>query len=68
YGESNLDLAKGESNPTLVKKNSSWVGQAKYALTPWVNLIGEYTATKAEAHGGNKADSDAVALGAIMLF
>jgi predicted porin len=68
YGESRLDLANGEVNPTLVKKNSSWIGQVKYGLTPWVNLIGEYTSTRAKAHGGNEADSDAVALGAIMLF
>lgn len=68
YGESRLDLAEGEVNPTLVKKNSSWIGQVKYGLTPWVNLIGEYTATSAQAHGGNKADSDALAVGAILLF
>lgn len=68
YGESNLDLANGESNPSLVKKNSSWVGQVKYGLTDWVNLIGEFTATEAKAHGGAKADSNAIALGAIMLF
>lgn len=68
YGESNLDLANGEVNPALVKKNSSWIGQAKYALTPWVSLVGEYTATKSEAHGGGKASSDAIALGAILMF
>lgn len=68
YGQSRLDLASGEINPTLVETNSSWIGQVKYGLTPWVNLIGEYTATQSKAHGGNKANSNALALGAIMLF
>lgn len=68
YGESRLDLAPGEVNPSLVKKNSSWIGQVKYGLTPWVNLIGEYTSTTSKAHGGAKADSDALAVGAILMF
>lgn len=68
YGESNLDLASGEVNPTLVKKNSSWAFQTKYALTDWVSLVGEYTNTTSKAHGGNEANSDAIALGAILFF
>ncbi len=68
YGESNLDLASGEVNPTLVKQNSSWAFQTKYALTDWVSLVGEYTSTTSKAHGGNEASSDAIALGAILFF
>ncbi len=68
YGESHLDLAKGEVNPTLLSVNKSWVAATHYALTDWVTLVGEYINTKAEAHGGNKAKSDTIAIGAILFF
>jgi len=71
YGESNLDYANAAdalANPTLVDKNSSWVGQVRYGLTSWVTLLGEYVTTKSEAHNGNEASSDAIALGAILFF
>ncbi|WP_144096447.1 porin [Croceicoccus sediminis] len=71
YGESRLDYANAAdeaANPTLVDTNSSWVGQLRYGLTPWVTLIGEYIHSKAEAHNGNEADSDAVAVGGILFF
>ena len=68
YGESNLDRARGEAVSALVEKNSSWVGQVRYGLNSWVTLIGEYTHTKSEAHNGNDAKSDALALGAILFF
>ena len=51
YGQSKLDLARGEVNPTLLDKNSSWVGQLRYGLTSWVTLLAEYIHTKAEAQG-----------------
>lgn len=71
YGESRLDYANAAdeaANPTLVDTNSSWVGQVRYGLTPWVTLIGEYIHSKAEAHNGNEADSDAIAVGGILFF
>ena len=71
YGESNLDYANAAdavANPTLVDKNSSWVGQLRYGLTSWVTLLGEYVHTKSEAHNGNRASSDAIAAGAILFF
>lgn len=68
YGQSSLDLARGEINPTLLDKNSSYVGQLRYGLTSWVTLVTEYTHTMAEAHGGNEASSDALAAGAIVFF
>ena len=52
----------------MLQTNSSWVGQVRYGLTSWVNLVGEYTRTKSEAHGGNDAKSDAIAAGAILFF
>ncbi len=68
YGRSSLDLASGEVFPELVRRNSSIVGQGRYSLTSWVTLVGEYIHTKAKAHGGNEAASDALALGAILFF
>jgi hypothetical protein len=71
YGESNLDYANAAdaaANPTLVDKNSSWVGQVRYGLTSWVTLLGEYIHTRSAAHNGNKATSDAIAAGAILFF
>jgi predicted porin len=68
YGESRLDRTPGEVNPTLLKANSSWVGQLRYGLTSWVTLVGEYTHTQSRAHGGNRASSDTVAAGAILFF
>lgn len=68
YGESNLHEASGEDNPLLLSKNSSYVGQLRYGLTSWVTLLTEYTHTKAKAQGGNEADSDSVAAGAILFF
>ncbi|NWK96431.1 porin [Sphingobium lactosutens] len=71
YGESNLDYANGVdaiANPTLVDKNSSWVGQLRYGLTSWVTLLSEYVHTRSEAHNGNRARSDAIAAGAILFF
>jgi predicted porin len=68
YGASRLDLTPGEVNPTLLRSNSSWVGQLRYGLTSWVTLVGEYTHTLSHAHGGNRATSDTVALGSILFF
>ena len=71
YGDSRLSYANlndAIANPTLVEKNSSWVGQARYGLSGWVTLIGEYVHTKAEAHNGNTDTSNTVAGGAILFF
>jgi predicted porin len=70
YGESNLGLTRNETalGNTLVRRNASYIGQARYALTDWVTLLSEYTKTMSKAHGGNEADSDNVAIGAILFF
>jgi len=71
YGESRLSYANAAdalANPDLVRKNSSYVGQLRYSLTSWVTLIGEYVHSKAEAHSGNSASSDATAVGGILFF
>ena len=71
YGESALHYANAAdaiANPNLLDTNSSYVGQVRYSLTSWVTLIGEYVHSKAEAHSGNEASSDAMALGGILFF
>lgn len=70
YGESNLDRTAFEiaAGNTLVRKNSSYVGQFRYGLTEWVTLIGEYTRATSKAHGGNEAESSSIAAGAILFF
>lgn len=79
YGQSTLDLTDDEEadaastpfgiyNPLLLDKNSSYVGQLRYGLTGWVTLVGEYVHTMSKAHGGNKANSDTIAAGAILFF
>ncbi len=71
YGESTLDhanLGDAIANPTLVRRNSSWVGQVRYGFNSWVTLIAEYVSTTSRAHNGNRAESDAVAAGAILFF
>lgn len=70
YGESTLDLTATETaiGNDLVRRNSSYIGQLRYGLTDWVTLLSEYTRTTSKAHGGNQADSDSVALGAILFF
>ncbi|HEX7781534.1 MAG TPA: porin [Sphingobium sp.] len=71
YGESHLhyaNLADALANPTLVDTNKSWVGQARYGLTSWVTLIGEYIKTTSQAHNGNEAKADTIAAGAILFF
>ncbi|MGY6550652.1 MAG: porin [Erythrobacter sp.] len=70
YGESNLGLTQNETaiGNELVRRNSSYIGQVRYGLTDWVTLLSEYTRTKSKAHNGNEADSDSIALGAILFF
>ncbi len=70
YGESNLDLTATETaaGNTLVRKNSSYVGQVRYGLTDWVTLLAEYTRAMSKAHGGNEAESSSIAVGAILFF
>jgi hypothetical protein len=71
YGESSLHYANAAdalANPNLVDTNSSYVGQVRYSLTSWVTLLGEYIHSKAKAHSGNEASSDAMALGGILFF
>lgn len=68
YGLSSLDLASGEAAPTLVEENSSTIFGVYHPLNKYVNVVLEFTKTKAEAHGGNEAEEDTIAAGAILSF
>jgi hypothetical protein len=78
YGASYLKLTSAEKDgrdigaaiydPTLLDHNASYVGQGRYGLTSWVTLIGEYVHTHSTAQGGNHANSNTVATGAILFF
>ncbi len=68
YGESKLDLAGGEINPTLVKKNSKYTFGVYHKLTDNLTLLGEYTDTKAEAQSGADNKSKSFNVGAFLAF
>ena len=82
YGQSNLSLAgrpgwpnrpgsNGELlwySPGIVRNNSSYVGQVRYALTKSVDLLGEYTHTRSESQARAISTSDSFALGSIAFF
>ena len=71
YGVSKLKLAGNEStssNPLLLEKNESSVFGLYYALTPSVNLVGEFITTKARSQSGSSIKDNAYALGAILFF
>ncbi len=71
YGQSVLSANNAADRAALagiVRMNGSWVGQYRYALTHWVNLVGEYTHTRSEDQTGATLTSDAVALGTIAFF
>ena len=61
-------LLSGNYSPLLVDHNESYVGQLRYGLTDWMTLISEWTHSRSVATGGNKASSDALALGSILFF
>lgn len=78
YGESGLHRAgSGETTCTstialctdsITRNNLSYIGQGRYHLTSWVNLVGEYTHTRSESQGGAVSTSNSFALGTIAFF
>ncbi len=68
YGVSNLYLAPGEVDPTLVRRNDSETGGVYYSWTDWLTLVGEYTHTDSKSHGPNSASADSVSAGAILFY
>jgi len=68
YGESKLDTASGEVNPTLVQKNSKYTLGVYHKLTENLTLLGEFTDTKAEAQNGGENKSKSFNVGAFLAF
>lgn len=68
-GESNLDLGAADlPGSALVSKNESVVLGIYHPLTSFLNLVAEYTQTKATAHSGAEAKETAIAIGAILFY
>jgi predicted porin len=70
YGRSDLDRAGNDAIvvPNLVERNESLVFGVYHALTKSLNLVAEYIKTESEAHNGNDAEEDTIAVGAILFF
>jgi len=68
-GESNLDQTnydKSRTNSNLVETNESWIVGLYHPVGEALNLVIEYTDTESEAHNGNDADEESLAIGSIM--
>jgi len=68
WGQSNLDLASGETNTTLVKTNEMWTAGLYHPLTKHLNLVGEYSHIKSENQAGAENKTNSVSLGGILFF
>jgi predicted porin len=68
YGESNLDLASGEVNGTLVSKNSKFTFGVYHKLTENLTLLGEVTNTKSESQAGAENEAQSFNVGAFLAF
>jgi predicted porin len=68
YGESNLDLAGGEANPTLVKKNSKYTAGVYQSLTDNLMLLAEFSDIRAEAQNGVENKAQTFNVGAFLKF
>ena len=72
-GESNLDQSSYDksvagSGYNLVETNESFIFGIYHPIGEALSLVAEYTETEAEAHNGNEAEEQVIALGAIMFF
>ena len=68
YGQSNLDLASGETVSDLVQTNEKFTVGAYYSLTENLTLLAEYTDTRSEAHNGTENDSSNFNIGGYLSF
>ena len=69
YGESNLDLASGETpKPTLVSKNSKYTIGVYHKLTENLTLLAEGTDIKSEAQNGAENKAKTFNVGAFLAF
>ena len=68
YGQSKLDLAGGESNPTLVSKNDKWTVGLYQSVTSNLTLVAEFSTVEAEAQDGLKNKANNFNIGAFVKF
>jgi predicted porin len=68
YGESNLDLAGGEVNPTLVKKNSKYTFGVYQSMTDNLMLLAEFSDIRAKAQNGVENKAQTFNVGAFLKF
>jgi predicted porin len=68
YGESKLDQATGELNPTLVSKNSKATAGVYQTITDNLTLLAEYTHTMSENQVGGKNSANTFNVGAFLKF
>ena len=78
-GESNLDQSDYDKSQqglddvvanhyNLVETNESFIFGIYHPIGEALSLVAEFTETEAEAHNGNEAEEQVIALGAIMFF
>ncbi len=68
YGDSRLDQASGEVNPTLVRSNRKATGGVYYSLTKNLTLLAEYSNERSEAQNGGSNTSNTFNIGAFVGF
>jgi len=82
YGQSNLSPASNFDQAAMqgvvlpaylggggiIRNNTALIGQYRYAVTKWDNLVGEYTHATSENQNFAKGDSDSFAFGTIVFF
>ena len=68
WGQSNLDLASGESNTTLLKTNEMLTVGLYHPLTKHLNLVAEYSHITSENQAGAENQTNSGSLGGIIFF
>jgi hypothetical protein len=68
WGQSNLDLATGETNTTLLKTNEMWTAGLYHPLTKHLNLVAEYSHITSENQAGAENNTNSGSLGGILFF
>jgi predicted porin len=68
YGESKLDVASGEVNPTLVAKNKKLTVGIYYSLTKNLTLLGEFSNVKDDAQNGGSNSANTFNVGVFLGF
>jgi predicted porin len=68
WGQSNLDLASGETNANLVKTNEMWTVGVYHPLTKHLNLVAEYSYMTSTNQANQDNNVNVGDVGAILFF